>query len=46
MRKPSAKTALNGRVVLNPRLYGKRVLVFRVAGTRREVVQVRIRVAR
>ena len=45
MRKPSGKTALRGRVVFNLRLYGKRVLVFRVRGTRRELVQVRIRVA-
>ena len=45
MRKPSGKTALHGRVAFNLRLYGKRVLVFRVRGTRREIVQVRIRVA-
>ena len=45
IRKPFGKTALRGRVVFNLRLYGKRVLVFRVRGARRELVQVRIRVA-
>ncbi len=45
VRKPSAKTQLKGRVVVNQRLYGSRVIVFRVGGKRREVVAVRIRVA-
>ena len=45
IRKPFGKTALHGRVAFNLRLYGKRVLVFRVRGSRRELVQVRIRVA-
>lgn len=45
VRKPFAKTGLNGRVVVNARLYSKRALVFRVRGARRELVQVRIRVA-
>jgi hypothetical protein len=45
VRKPATKTALQGRVAVNMRLYGRRVLVFRVRGTRGEIVQVRIRVA-
>jgi hypothetical protein len=45
VRKPSSKTARNGRVAVNMRVYAKRVLVFRVRGARREIVQVRIRVA-
>ena len=45
VRKPTAKTALSGRVAVNMRLYRKRVIVFRVRGTGRTGVQVRIRVA-
>lgn len=45
LRKRSTKTARNGRVAVNMRLYGKRVIVFRVPGTGRTRVQVRIRVA-
>ena len=45
LRKLGTKTRAKGRVAVNLRLYGKRVLIFRVRGTRREIVQVRIRVA-
>ena len=44
LRKASTKTGAKGRVAVNLRLYGKRVLIFRVRGTRGEIVQVRIRV--